>query len=131
MTDLQMTPHEPDAISNTKDYLDSRDVQERLDWLETVKDPTADEIHEQTELNKLKEQYVNDYGDSSWEFGAQFVRTSYFEQYAQELADDIGATNNDLRWPYNYIDWEAAAEELSMDYTEVTFDGVEYYTREA
>lgn len=131
MTDLQITPHEPDTISNTEDYLDSRDIQERLDWLETVKEPTADEIHEQTELSKLKEQYINDYGDSSWEFGAQFIRDSYFEEYAMQLADDIGAIDEKQSWPTMYIDWERATEALQMDYTEVEFDGVTYWTREA
>lgn len=128
---LTITPHEPDEISNGEDMLDSRDVQERLDWLETVKEPTADEIHEQKTLNNLKEQYVNDYGESSWEFGAQFIRDSYFEDYARELADDIGAIDEKQSWPTMFIDWERAADALQEDYTEVEFDGVTYYTREA
>lgn len=48
---------------------------------------------------------------------------------AQELADDIGAIDSNAKWPLNHIDWEAAAEELKMDYTEVNFNGTTYYIR--
>lgn len=128
-------------ITNTQDYIDSRDVEERITELKKLikeskqaKEPITyrtDELAELESLLKLKEQYVNDYGDSSWGFGAQFIRDSYFEDYAQELADDIGAIDSKQHWPTYHIDWEAAADELRMDYSEVDFDGVTYQTREA
>lgn len=130
----------PDEITNTEDYLDSRDVQERIDWLESDQATDTDKwqdkeleefVEELQKLNELKKEYIDYFGEDSWSFGAQFIRDSYFEDYAQELAEDIGAINRDLSWPNNCIDWEQAARELQMDYTEVTFDGVEYWTREA
>lgn len=36
------------------------------------------------------------------------------EDYAQELADDIGAVPDELPWPLSYIDWERAARDLFM-----------------
>ena len=39
------------------------------------------------------------------------------EDYAQQLAEDTGAIDEDARWPHNCIDWERAARELSYDYT--------------
>jgi hypothetical protein len=139
MDNLTITPHQPDEINNSEDYLDSRDIQERIDWLESD-DASADkwenkEIEEFQEelkaLADLKTQYVDSFGQSSWEFGAQFIRESYFEDYAQELAEDIGAINSEASWPNSCIDWEQAARELSMDYTSFDFDGVEYLAREA
>lgn len=50
-----------------------------------------------------------------------------FENYAQELAEDIGAINSDARWPLNCIDWKEAAEELQQDYCSVDVDGETYW----
>lgn len=122
----------PDAIDNCEDYIDSRDAQERIDYLAQYENALEqDEQHELDALRKLKEQYIDYYGAESWEFGAQFIRDSYMVDYAQELAEDIGAVKEGMSWPNNCIDWEQAARELAMDYTEVEFDGVTYYTREA
>jgi len=37
------------------------------------------------------------------------------EEYAEDLADDLGLVNEDASWPYSYIDWERAARDLFMD----------------
>ena len=66
---------------------------------------------------------------SDWKDGSTLVRNSYFVEYAQQLADDIGAINKDARWPNDCIDWDKAAEELQQDYTAVEFDGVTYWVQ--
>jgi len=58
--------------------------------------------------------------------GLYFIDEDYFEDYARELACDTGAITNDHEWPANCIDWEAAADELRMNYTEVEYDGHSY-----
>lgn len=68
-------------------------------------------------------------GSSSWEDGETLVRESYFEDYARDLAEDIGAIPKDATWPLTCIDWEQAARELQYDYTGADFDGVTYYYR--
>ena len=91
-----------------------------------------DESEEAAELKALKalaeeaEGYVPD-----WRHGAPLIRHSYFQAYAEELAEDIGAVDAKLAggWPYGCIDWEKAADELKQDYTAVDFDGVEYWAR--
>lgn len=50
-----------------------------------------------------------------------------FADYAQELAEDIGRIDRDVRWPYTCIDWEEAARELQQDYSCVEVDGTEYW----
>lgn len=54
-----------------------------------------------------------------------------FEEYAEELATDLGYIDDEQgnRWPFNHIDWEAAADELKQDYTTVEYDGDTYYIR--
>lgn len=76
---------------------------------------------------------LEDYGDS---YEPTLIAENYFEEYAEQLAEDIcpwpsGSREHDAlsSWPYRHIDWEAAARELKYDYTSVTFDGGEYYIR--
>lgn len=57
------------------------------------------------------------------------IPESEFVEYAQQLAEDIGAIDMAGRWPTNCIDWERAANELASDYTSIRYDGDDYYTR--
>jgi len=66
---------------------------------------------------------------SDWAHGATLIRDSYFTEYAEELAGDIGAIDANAGWPARHIDWEAAADELKQDYTSVDFDGETYWMR--
>lgn len=52
-----------------------------------------------------------------------------FEEYAEQLAEDIGAISSDAGWPLSYIDWSAAADALRIDYTTVTYRGEDYLAR--
>lgn len=91
-----------------------------------TQDPLYDEASEYLSLKDLESQAE---GYSDWQDGAQLIRESYFTDYAQQLAEDIGAVNADATWPNNCIDWEQAARELEVDYTHVDFDGVTYFVR--
>lgn len=126
---MQTQTDEPKAINNYCDYLDSRDIQERIDWLATKEG--FEDYAEFKALKNLKEQYVDSFGESSWNFGAEFIRESHFKDYAQELAYETESINNNAQWPYTCIDWEQAARELSYDYTDFDFDGVNYLAIEA
>lgn len=69
------------------------------------------------------------YGD--WQSGENMIHENKWEEYAQELADDLGLydSRKAMPWPLNCIDWEQAAEELKADYHEIDFDGHTYYIR--
>ena len=56
----------------------------------------------------------------------QLVSEYDFEEYAQELADDICSIPRKAEWPLTCIDWERAARELKMDYSNVDFRGTTY-----
>ena len=64
-----------------------------------------------------------------WEYGEALIRRSYFQDYAQELAEDCGMLKDCDSWPNRCIDWEQAARELEQDYMSVDFGGVEYLIR--
>jgi hypothetical protein len=123
----------PDAITSDRDVIDSREVIERITELENLADSDGvyvldeDETAELAALRALAAEGEMHAGD--WRGGAGLIRDSYFEDYAREFAEDIGAIQRDADWPANRIDWAAAADDLKMDYTEVTFDGVAYWVR--
>ncbi len=124
---------ETSEITNTQDCIDSRNIEERIKYLEEQADKeehyTGEHEDEKEELQKLKalKEAVGD--DENWEFGITFIAESYFEDYAREFAEDIGAIKKDGEWPTNCIDWESAANELKIDFSEVDFDGETYYYR--
>jgi hypothetical protein len=121
------TEAEQDEIDDCRDYLTENthtDAKGATVFLGV--DYGEDEHDELLALESLQEEAE---GCSDWQHGKALIRESYFERYAQELADDLGYLNKDNSWPYTCIDWEQAARELSQDYTTVTFDGVDYMIR--
>lgn len=124
--------HTPD---NTDDIIDSRDIIARLADLEQQEseflagDDDALDRMEDAELAYLRELAEEGRSLPDWEHGETLVRDSYFTDYAQQLAEDIGAVQPGASWPNTCIDWERAAAELRMDYTPLTFDGITYWAR--
>lgn len=138
------------SISNSEDLIDSRDVIARIDeltderdaWIEDVEEnggefdmsPETDWHNANTEegceldaLQALADEAAGYAPD--WQHGEALIRYSYFTEYAEQLAGDIGAVDRNADWPLSFIDWDAAAEALQQDYTEVDFDGVAYWVR--
>lgn len=142
-----------DAPSNTDDVIDSRDVIARIEELESElqdahegeSDPPAllfqDWVHRAAgndahtlqdaavEYRALKALADQGEGYGDWRRGETLIAEAYFTEYAQQLADDIGAINKDATWPSCHIDWEAAAASLKKDYTEVDFGGAAFLMR--
>lgn len=126
------------AIDNGQDVIDSRDVIERIAELESIKEDTdqivdgvntwedSEDAHELKTLQALAEEAS---ASPDWQYGEGLIRDSYFTEYAEQLADDIGAIDSKATWPLNHIDWDAAADALKQDYMEVDFDGVSYWIR--
>lgn len=167
-----------DEVTNREDIINSRDIIDRIAYLEDerstfesaveeaeeaftelvgkpYKEATAEDIDEknaETEEETLLEAQANlkEWDESEegqelkalkalqdeaegysedWRHGAALIRDTYFKEYAEHFADDIGAIDRNASWPVNCIDWEKAADELKTDYTSVDFDGVEYWVR--
>jgi hypothetical protein len=147
-----------DTIDNSADIIDVRDIIARVEELESERETlqdTADDTGETDDdriaaLNALEafdkgedgaearelEAFLADMkgygGDEQWRgdwYPVTLIRDSYFREYAQDLAEDIGAINADATWPNNCIDWDRATRELRMDYTSVEYGGVTYWYR--
>ena len=127
------------------DVLDVRDLIERIEHLERIEQPGPVDMGDDNdtdqdslfaELRMLRDfmgEIAGYGGDEQWRgdwYPTGLIRDSYFRDYAQELAEDIGAIDGmPNRWPLYHIDWDAAAAELRMDYTSAELDGVTYWMR--
>ena len=137
-------------ITNNEDTLDSRDIIERIEELESeledlettvedvdneykteakkeIEDWQESNLDELEALKKLEDEAE---GSPDWEYGEILIRESYFVEYCQELCQDIGEIPKDLPWYIaNHIDWEGVAREIKQDYMEVDFNGISYFIR--
>ena len=113
-------------VTNGQNVIDSRDVIARIEDLEGQDERDEEETAELKTLKELEEEAS---GCADWKYGETLIRESHFEDYARELAEDIGALEGCDKWPANCIDWERAARKLQMDYSSVEFDGITYYIR--
>ena len=126
------------------DLIDVRDIIARVEELEQGRDG-----YEADALDAWRENYPGDEeelgaltailddlkdsgGDEQWRgdwYPVTLIRDDYFEDYARELAEDIGAIVKHVQWPNNHIDWTAAAEALQQDYTSTDIEGTDYWYR--
>lgn len=139
-------------FSEYDDIIDTRDVQERIEELrdeldidedgnpneydegdgkpEPLDDDERAELEEELrELLELKSE-VEAYSGDRFEDGATLIAESHFEDYAKELAEDMhGSVISEGAWPFDNIDWEGAADDLKVDYTEIQFRGYDFWVR--
>lgn len=121
VTDAEAAYSEASTDEDIEDA--ERDREAAADALTEWDNDYAEEL---AALKSLADQ-CEGYGD--WEYGETLIRESYFQDYAQQFAEDCGMIPKDLAWPCTCIDWEQACRELKTDYTEVDFDGVSYFMR--
>ena len=118
-------------FDGTDQTLDSRDVIERIAELRAeIGDAAPDDYVSEREDLAILEEFAKAASEvADWEHGETFISDAYFEQYAEELARDIGAISDTDQWPVYFIDWEKAADALKNDYSEYTLNGFTYWAR--
>jgi len=126
------------ALDLTADIIEIRDIIERIEELpdliegEGCEEQCNSYSEELATLTGIMAELQGNGGDEQWQgdwYPLTLISESYFRDYAQELAEDIGAVNKNSTWPHYCIDWDRAARELQMDYTSVTIDGMTYFYR--
>lgn len=118
---------------NGEDILDSRDLVELLDELESAylaDDMNADD-EDRTELIGALRELKDETDGEGWSDGIAFIHDNHFKTYAEQLADDLGLIDGTASWPMSCINWDQAARELQMDYSCTTIGGTTFWYREA
>lgn len=115
-----------------QDIFDSRDVADLIAELEAETDGLE---KNEAPMSYAYLQFLNELNEAGqdaaedWQYGVAVIRDSYFTEYAQVLADDIGAIPDNVGWPLTCIDWQRAARELQMDYTPIEWVGLTFWVR--
>ena len=116
---LENFPHYEEM---TESFEDIRFEEEEI---ESWKEYFEEELQEIEEINSIEVEL-----GSEFEYGVTLVDVDDFEDYCEELVSDIGDLPKDLpSYIANNIDWEGVAEDLKVDYTEVTYQGNSYLGR--
>jgi predicted nucleic acid-binding Zn-ribbon protein len=124
ISDIQAQIEEADDDHIDSLTIDLIQLEDELAAIEFLTEEEDEEMRILYEVDKQGEDYAED-----WKHGCTLINESYFTEYAEELAGDIGAVDRNASWPLNHIDWEEAADELKIDYTEIDFDGTTFYVR--
>lgn len=83
----------------------AREMSEENNLSEDINQAYIDNVGEEyAEADDVAEAYQGEFGSD--------------EEFAQEMADQLGLLDKNMSWPYNCIDWEYAAKELMYDYFE-------------
>lgn len=135
-------------------YLDSRDLEERIDELEALENAVIearearDEAETEAQKQAREEQVekaeaefdteaqeelkalrnLRDEVGGEWRYGVTLIPENEFEDYCRELVEDIGDLPKGVPG-YIVIDWEATANNIRQDYSEAEFQGVNYLFR--
>ena len=142
------------TISNQDDVIDSRDVIERIEELQSTLESYHDDqettlsfefalqdtanfpdnVEEFEELRHLLALQSEAESSPDWIHGECLIREDHFTDYIEQLIDDCCELPEEFKsgeWPWRHmtIDFEAAANEAKADYIEADFDGVTYLIR--
>ena len=127
-------------------YLDTRDLQARLEELESEREDfqnTVNDAEEGEEKQTAQEELDVWEGDNleelealqalkdevpEWDDGNTLVPGEDWIDYVQELLIDTGDLPRNIPW-YIEIDWDRTAENIALDYGTVYYLGTTYYYR--
>lgn len=125
-------------IDWSADVIDVEILTQRFDVLENESPDNIEDsknwgnLDEYTKIKDLLENLEGMGGDfqynGAW-YPMTLIRDSFFQEYAMELAWEVGSIDSEVKWPHNCIDWELASRELKYDYSSVQIDGEIYWTR--
>lgn len=107
-------------MSLDTDIFDSRDIPAAL---EEAREDDDEQLVADIEA------LIEDIKDEpDYEYGMTLIADHYFEQYCEQLAEDIGYVG-DGNPMSSYIDWERWANDCKMDYAAVEFQGTTFWYR--
>ena len=115
-----------DTFPQYEDMTDTfEDIRFEEEEIESWKDGWYTELEVIEAINEVENEVGNE-----WEYGVTLIEEDDFEEYAQELVEDIGDLPSNLpSYISSNIDWSGVAEDLKADYSEVDYQGKTYLFR--
>jgi len=107
-------------IENAKEDEDCEAEDDAREILANLDDELSELVEEGESIMELRDDCDN------YARGSTLINENNFTDYIENLAVDCGDVRRDS-WIYNYIDWDKAAEDSTMDYTTISFEGTDFY----
>lgn len=126
--DLLECFNEQQEIEDDDTTTDNPEDSAFIEWTGYTNHEDAEEYQQ---LKAIIEELKGCGGDEQWRgdwYPITLIREDYFTDYCMELVQDIGDLPRDIP-TYLEIDWEATADNLKVDYSEIEIDGNTYYFR--
>ncbi len=114
-----------DSEDEAREFCDEFQIDYAIEF--DPEDPEADEYEELVNWLDLMEQ-AEQYSGESFR-NTQLINDNKWVEHAQQMAEDISGVSRDAEWPFNCVDWEAAAEQLKQDYSRIEVDGNTFWVR--
>lgn len=111
-----------DTFPHYEDMTDSfEDIRFEEEEIESWKEDWLDELKQIEEIDNIENK-------CQFSFGESLIEEDYFEEYCEELVTDCGYISRDFP-SWIEIDWEATANNIKQDYSEVDYQGKTYLFR--
>lgn len=133
---------EENKIDSQEKYIDSRDINTRIDDLKLAiishdgtiptseccdeNHPFINQIDELESLIALRDDASM--SESCWKHGQTLINEAVWEEYVETHIQDTFGISDDVVQILN-VDWKSVAENVASDYRKVKFEGTTFYTR--
>lgn len=114
---LECFPQYEDMTDSYDDIL--MEEEEIQDW----KEGWSEEIEHIEEIDSIEEEI-----GSEFDYGTTLIHEYDMEEYVKDLLEELGYIPKDFP-SWIEIDWSATADNVKQDYSEVTYQGTEYFYR--
>ena len=112
-----------------EDIVDSRDMLERMEYLESFKESKELDDEDKDELKSYQELRA-EIGEEYFDQGITFIDDSYWSEYAEEEFYTAYSIKSDISNIWYYVDWNKWENDLQIDYTSIDIDGWKYHYRQ-
>ena len=100
-------------------HIDNSDNEDVEEW----RDDKVYDFEHIDEINELEDEI------SEFSFGETLILEDDFIEYCEDMVEDCYNLRDVPGFIKNNINWEGVASDLSVDYTNVTYQGVSYLVR--
>ena len=101
------------------EHIDNSDNEDVEEW----RDDKVYDFEHIDEINELEDEI------SEFSFGETLILEDDFIEYCEDMLEDYYNLRDVPGFIKNNINWEGVASDLSVDYTNVTYQGVSYLVR--
>ena len=122
-----------DLVDSFNDYFDT-EIEDFDELIKYIDDSENEDVQEWRDDNSNDFEHIEEIDEledeiSEFSFGETLIPEDDFTEYCEEFIGDCYDLTHVPDFIKNNIDWEGVASDISVDYTNVTYQGVSYLVR--